>query len=201
MTNSTLTDFALSLASKSPVPGGGGAAALCGALAAALGSMVGNYTVGKKKYAAFEPEIQAAMDECGALRRRFLELIDEDAAAFEPLSRAYSIPKDDPDRDKIMGECLAAAAAAPLEMTALACRAIELSSIFAEKGSTIMVSDAGCAAALAKAALDAAALNVLVNAKSMGKAGLSLAETVQKRRSEYGPLADEIYASVLNKLL
>ena len=94
----TLAQFAEQLAAKTPVPGGGGASALMGALGAALGSMVANYTVGKRKYAAVEEEVQDILARMEELRKKLLELVEEDAAAFEPLSRAYAIPKDDPSR-------------------------------------------------------------------------------------------------------
>lgn len=88
--------FLDALASKAPVPGGGGASALAGALGAALCTMVGNYTVGKQKYAAVEEDVKALMARAEDLRARLLGLVDTDAAAFEPLSRAYAIPKEDP---------------------------------------------------------------------------------------------------------
>ena len=167
MKNLTAEEFTAALAAKEPVPGGGGAAALCGALSAALGSMVINYTLGKKKYAEYEAELSALLDECGSLRIRFLELIDEDAEAFEPLSRAYGIPKDDPEREEKLELCLNNAARAPLEMARLAARTAEISALLCEKGSTLMISDAGCAAAFAKAAAECAALNVKVNTRLM----------------------------------
>ena len=77
--------FLDALAAKAPVPGGGGASALVGALGTALCTMVGNYTLGKPKYAAVEPDVQALMDRAEAIRTKLLALVDEDAAAFEPL--------------------------------------------------------------------------------------------------------------------
>ena len=165
MKNLNADEFTSALAAKEPVPGGGGAAALCGALSAALGSMVINYTLGKKKYAEYEAELSALLEECCGLRIRFLELIEEDAEAFEPLSRAYGIPKDDPEREEKLELCLKNAASAPLEMARLAARTTEISAVLCEKGSTLMISDAGCAAALARAAAECAALNVKVNTR------------------------------------
>lgn len=98
--------FLAALASAAPAPGGGGAAALCGALAIALGNMVGNLTLGKKKYAGVQDDITALNARAESLRLDFLALIDADAAAFEPLSRAYGIPKDDPGRAEIMEAAL-----------------------------------------------------------------------------------------------
>ena len=101
LTTHSCTAFAEALASKASVPGGG-AAAMAGALGIALCSMVGNFTTGKKKFAAVEEDVQRMLAEGEALRIRLLELVDADAEAFEPLSRAYSIPKDDPTRPQIM---------------------------------------------------------------------------------------------------
>ena len=99
------TEFVDVLASKAAVPGGGGASALVGAVGTALGSMVGNLTVGKKKYADVEADILVIMDKAAALQKELLRLVDEDAVVFEPLSKAYGIPKDDPNREKIMERC------------------------------------------------------------------------------------------------
>lgn len=159
--------FIDALASKAAVPGGGGASALAAALGAALGTMVGNLTVGKKKYADVESDVLALMDECEAVRNELLKLVDEDAVAFEPLSKAYGIPKDDPKRDEIMERCLHDAAEVPMKIMRLCCRAIELQHCFAEKGSVLAVSDAGTGVVFCWAALYGAALNVRVNTKSM----------------------------------
>ena len=126
MTETSCRAFAEALASKAPVPGGGGASALAGSLGAALCSMVGNYTLGKPKYAAVEADVRAILEEAERLRTRLLNLVKEDAAAFAPLSRAYGIPKDDPGRGEIMEQCLRDAAAPPMEMLRLSCRVIEL---------------------------------------------------------------------------
>ena len=112
----TCQGFLDALASKAPVPGGGGASALVGALGTALCTMVGNYTVGKKKYADVEEDVKALMARAEDIRARLLALVDADAAAFEPLSRAYAIPKDAPGREAVMEECLRNAAAAPMEI-------------------------------------------------------------------------------------
>ena len=101
--------FLETLASKAPAPGGGGAAALCGAVGIALGNMVGNLTIGKKKYADVQEDIKALNEKAEELRAEFLALIDADAAAFRPLSRAYGIPKDDPARAEVMEAALLAA--------------------------------------------------------------------------------------------
>ena len=96
MKNNTLEEFTKRIASKEPAPGGGGASALVASVGVALGDMVGELTVGKKKYSDVEDELKELMCKAQSLRVQLLVCIDEDARAFEPLSRAYSIPKDDP---------------------------------------------------------------------------------------------------------
>ena len=140
--NGSVKSFTEVLASKAAVPGGGGASALVGAIGVALGNMVGALTVGKKKYADVEEDIKALMVRGDALREQLLECINKDAVAFEPLSKAYGIPKDDPTRDEIMEKCLHDAAAVPLEIFDLVCEAIEIERDFAEKGSKLVISDA-----------------------------------------------------------
>lgn len=167
LTDKTCSDFAAVLAAKEPVPGGGGAAALAGALGVALCSMVGNYTTGKKTYASVEQDVQRMLAEAEGVRRRLIELVQEDADAFEPLSKAYAIPRDDPRRADVLEECTKRACEAPLEMMRQVCRAIELLEEMGQKGSRMLVSDVGCGAYLCQAALEAASLNVFVNTKSL----------------------------------
>ena len=114
--DSKVSDFTSMLASKTSVPGGGGASALAGAIGVALGDMVGEFTIGKKKYIDVEADIKALMEKAEDIRKALLDCIEKDAVAFEPLSKAYSIPKDDPDRDVIMEKCLKDAAAVPFEI-------------------------------------------------------------------------------------
>lgn len=160
-------DFASSLASAAPVPGGGGAAALMGALGAALCSMAGNLTLGRKKYASVEPDIRRMLEKGEQVRTRLLELVDEDAAAFEPLSRAYSIPKEAPHRAEVLEEATLSACAAPLEMMEQCAAAAELLEEMLEKGSVMLISDVGCGALCCRAALESAALNVFVNTRTL----------------------------------
>lgn len=159
------------LASKESVPGGGGAAALVGALGVALCSMVGNFTVGKKKYAAVEEDVKAILKRAQKLQDRLLELVDEDARAFAPLSRAYSIPKDDPSHDAILESATLNACKAPMEMVSCCCEAIDLLAEMLEKGSVMLVSDVGCGALCCKAALESAAMNVFINTGSLRDRG------------------------------
>ena len=202
MNDMSVRDFAEILAAKTSVPGGGGASALVAALGAALGSMVGNFTLGKKKYAEVEPDIIRLMDEAERIRLALLDCIDEDAAAFEPLSKAYGIPKDAPGRDETLEKCLCDAAAAPMKIMELACEAIVLHKEFAEKGSTLMVSDAGTGVVFCWAAMYGAALNVKVNTKLM--LDRAHAEEMNKHVDElmekYWKIAEAVYESVYGRL-
>jgi len=194
----TYREFVAVLASKEPAPGGGGAAALVGAIGTALGNMVGALTVGKKKYAEVEDEIKALMAECDRLQDALLAQIDADAEGFLPLARAYSLPKDTPDREKILDDATVTACAAPMRIMELCCRALDAIEIFAAKGSRLAVSDAGCAAVSVKAALQAASLNVLINTKSLADRNIAeaLNEKCLKMLEVYEPKADDIYAAV-----
>ena len=167
MMESTLDSFAAELASAAPTPGGGGAAALAGALAAALGNMVGNLTVGKKKYADNEPRLKELNKRAEELRVQLLEQIDADAENFRPLSQAYGIPKDDPTREETLERCLHAAAEPPMQILRLSAEAAAMAAEYAALGSKLVVSDAGCAAAMAEAAVRSAALNVIINTRLM----------------------------------
>lgn len=202
MNEMSLTQFLDKLATKEPVPGGGGASALAGAIGVALGNMVGSLTVGKKKYAAVEADIIALNEKAEAVRHVLCALIEKDAEVFEPLSRAYSIPKDDPTRDEVMAKVLKEASLVPLEIMRNCCKALELISEYAQKGSVIAISDAGCAAAMCKAALESAALNVYINTKSMKDRELaeSMNEEVQEMMDKYCAIASEVYASVAGRL-
>lgn len=201
MNDMSVREFGAILAAKTSVPGGGGASALVGALGVALGSMVGNFTLGKKKYAEVEPEIIRLMNEAEKLRADLLDCIDEDAAAFEPLSKAYGIPKDEPGRDETLEKCLRDAAAAPMKILELSCRCVELHKEFAEKGSTLMISDAGTGVAFCKAALLGAAINVKVNTKLMKdrEHAEGMNAHVDELVAKYTALADEVFDSVYGR--
>ena len=198
LTNLSCTAFAEVLASKAPVPGGGGAAALAGALGVALCSMVGNFTTGKKKYAAYEEDVQRMLAEGETLRARLLALVEADAKAFEPLSRAYAIPKDDPARDTVMEEATLNAVQAPVEMVTCCGEALLLLEEMLEKGSRLLLSDVGCGALLCKAAMESAAMNVFVNTGSLRDRATAarLEQQVDAALATYLPLADRIAAAV-----
>ena len=194
----SVSEFTELIASKAPFPGGGGASAAVAAIGVALGDMVGELTVGKKTYAAVEDEIKELMDKAQKLRVRFLELINKDAEDFEPLSKAYAIPKDDPGRDAEMERCLKLAANAPLEIFDLSCEAITLFEPLAKKGSKLAISDAATGVVFAWSAMYGAAVNVKVNTKLMK--GREYAEKINKHVDEamqkYWPIAEKTYELV-----
>jgi len=197
-----LVEFTTELASKAAVPGGGGASALVGAVGVALGNMVGSLTVGKKKYADVEEDIKALMVKAEELRVKMLDLIEADAACFAPLAKAYGIPKNDPDRDAVMEDALKVACSVPMDIMRTVCGAIELMREFAQKGSALAISDAGCGAVCCKAALQGASLNVFINTKSMQDR--AYAENLEAEANglleKYCPMADEIFDIVFQKI-
>lgn len=200
------SEFVEVLATKAPVPGGGGASAMVGALATALGNMVGSLTVGKKKYAAVEEEMWALKDRCDRLQKDFLHLVERDAEVFEPLARAYSMPKnteeEKAEKARVMEIVLRDACSVPMEIMEKCCEAIDIIAVFAEKGSVIAISDAGVGAAFAKAALQGASLNVYINTKSMADKALAaeLNARCDRMLEEYTGKADAIFDSVLGRL-
>lgn len=167
MLEQSAVDFIGALSSNAPVPGGGGASATVGALAAALGMMVTNLTIGKKKYADYEEALIRCRSELEGLRDRLITLTDKDAEAFEPLSRAYSLPKDAPDYERIMEEALLTASLAPLEIMDTALECAHVLEVLVEKGSRLAISDVGVGIYFAQAAIEGASLNVYINTKMM----------------------------------
>lgn len=198
--------FLEQLASKAATPGGGGAAALAGAAGVALGNMVGNLTVGKKKYTAVEQDIIALNERAQTLRLELEALVQADAEGFAPLAAAYSLPKDTPEqmahKAAVMEEALNAACAVPMEIMEKCAEGIALAEQYAAKGSVLAVSDAGCAAALCKAALQAASLNVFVNTKMM--ADRARAEQLNARAdallAKFILRADAVFSAVNDRL-
>lgn len=198
----TLEEFTAALASRAPVPGGGGTSALAGALGAALASMVANLTAGKKKYAAYEDDIQAILKKAEELRVKLLQLIDKDAEVFEPLSHAYGMPKDAPGRDELMEKALCLACSAPLEILRAAAESIELHKELAQKGSRLMISDVGVGAAICRAALCGANLSVFINTELMKDrdAAAMLDAEADEIMNKYCIMADDVYNDVVRGL-
>ncbi len=170
-TASSVRDFAAALASGEPVPGGGGGAALAGALGAALAAMVCNFTVGRRRYQAVEPEMRALLSRADAIRAELLDLVDADAEAYGKVVEGQALPKDTPEqvaeRDRRIQAALAESVRVPLRVAVLAADAVALCEPIAERGNQRLISDAGVAALLADAALRSAALNVRVNLRDL----------------------------------
>ncbi len=194
------------LASKAPVPGGGGASALAGALAAALGQMVANLTGGKKRYVDVEEEMQQSLFALNILQLELMALADKDAEVFAPLAAAYSLPsgtdEERAEKDRVMEVNLLAASLVPMQMMEKASAVLDILELLEEKGSRMAVSDVGVAAQMARTALTGAVMNVYINTKSMKNR-----EKAEELNEKAGKLieagtrqADEIYGRVLAKL-
>lgn len=201
MLDISLREFASELSSRSAVPGGGGASALCAALAASLGGMVCALS-GKAKFAGVQPRLDELTARAERLRDELLSLVDGDAEAFEPLSRAYSLPKDAPGRDGLMEECLLRAAEAPMAILEKSCEVIALHEELSGCCSRLAVSDAGTGAALAGGAMYGAAMNVLVNTRLMKdrKRAQEMNSRVNELMGEYRKRADAAYESIFKEL-
>ncbi|MBP5159631.1 MAG: cyclodeaminase/cyclohydrolase family protein [Lachnospiraceae bacterium] len=202
LTGLSCREFADVLASSEPTPGGGGAAALVGALGAALALMVGNLTVGKKKYADVAEEISTLMEETEELKNTLIDQIEADAEGFLPLAMAYRMSKDDPEREVMLEEASKAACTVPLKILELACKVIDCTAVFAAKGSKLAVSDAGCAAVICRSALKSAALNVFINTKGLKDRVFAQRtnDRCEEMMEKYCALADDIYEDVKRQL-
>lgn len=200
------TEFLEELSSSAPVPGGGGASAAAGAYAAALGLMVGNLTTGKKKYADVEEEICESMKKLEQLRDKLTRLVDEDAKAFEPLSKAYGMPKETEEQKKlkeqVMETALREACRVPLEIMEVSIEVMELLQVLEEKGSRLAVSDAGVGILFAKTSLEGASLNVFINTRLMKDR--QYAEELNQRADAWitrgRTLEQQVYHGVLEKI-
>lgn len=171
MKEQKIEDFLQELSSDAPTPGGGGAAGLVAAVGTALSDMVLSLTTGKKKYAQYQGEIEDLQKKADELQESLLDAMDKDAEAFEPLAKAYGLPKETFEevdyRNKVMEEALFDAAKAPLDMMNVILEAMKMTERVAEIGSALAISDAGVAIQLCGAALNSASLNVYINTKLM----------------------------------
>ncbi|MFZ7132752.1 MAG: cyclodeaminase/cyclohydrolase family protein [Eubacteriales bacterium] len=202
MIEGSCTEFVVELASKNAVPGGGGAAALTGAIGTALASMVVNLTLGKKKYAEFEDANKEIIKKAEIVQKELLEMVDKDAENFLPLSKAYGLPKNTEEEKKIKDEtlekCLIQACGVPVEIVEKCYEAIVLHQELVDKGSKLAISDVGVGVQCLRAALISGWLNVLININSIKDQ-----EYVSKIERDIKPLvakgtaiADEVYAKV-----
>lgn len=195
--------FLTELASKAPIPGGGGAAALMGSLAAALGSMVGNLTTGKKKYEQHQQDIERILSVLQDSLWEIYEYIEKDAQAFEPLAKAYKIPRDQPGKEELMEEVTLQAAKVPLDLTKKLYGIIPLLEELEVKGSRLAISDVAVAASCLASALESGVMNIYINTRSLKNR--KLAEEINeeaKRMSSEGVLrCKKIYERILETLV
>ena len=199
-----MKDFLNVLASKEPVPGGGGACGYVAAVGMSLGNMVLALTTGKKKYAEYQEEIEELIVKATDLTKRLAECMDKDAESFKPLAAAYGLPKDTEEqlehRNKVMENALLIASEAPLSMMELIVEAIKLIDRISVIGSRLAISDAGVGVQMCKAALNGASLNVYINTKLMKN--IDVAEDMNTKADELvitgNELADKVYDRVMD---
>ncbi len=197
------TEFLKVLSSSEPVPGGGGASATVGAFSCALGMMVANLTIGKKRYADVEDEVKKICGQLDTLMNNLISLTNEDARVFRPLAEAYGLPKNTEEeklhREKVMEEALYEASVVPLKIMETVFEAIKLLEFLGEKGSRIAISDIGVAVLFGEAALEGASLNIFINTKLMKNTERadSLNNKAEFLISEGRKLKEVIYSNVL----
>lgn len=206
MTDMNMNEFLKVLSSAAPVPGGGGASGYVAALGMSLGTMVANLTTGKKKYAQYQEEMEEMIVKTTELTNELAACMDKDAVAFEPLSKAYGLPRSTEAeiavRDEIMEKALAAAAQAPLDMMKMIMKALKLLERLSVIGSRIAISDVGVGVAMCKAALNGASLNVFINTKLMKNRDMAdnMNTEADTMIIDGNELADKIYGEVMDCL-
>ena len=202
-----IDDYLKEVASKAPIPGGGGARAVAGALSAALSSMVCNLTVGKKSYMAVEDDVKKILESMNSHIDSFLKLADKDAEVFYPLSQAYGFkPKDEKEKsehEKNMEKLLLDAAMIPLEVMKEARGMLDDIKFLAKNGSKLAISDAGVAVSLLRSAVSGAMMNVVINLKYMKDKKLAgeLLDEASELLENTMEKADTVYREVLEVLL
>jgi len=206
MMDKSCKDFIEVLATKAPVPGGGGAAAMGGAIGMALSNMVGNLTVGKKKYADVETEIKELIAKGDKVIAELKALVDKDAEVFEPLSKAYGLPKNTPEeikfKEETMEQCSQTACSVPMDIMRKAYEGIKIHERMGQIGTMIAISDVGCGVAFMKAALISGKLNVVINLNTIKdqKFVQSAREEMERLVSDGCKIADETLDLVISKL-
>ena len=204
--NETIGKFLDDLASSAPTPGGGGAAALSGAMGAALVSMVCNLTIGKKKYVEVEAELREVLAKSEEKRATLIRMIADDVEVFDALMAAYGLPKDTDEqkaaRTARIQEQLKKATDVPLACCKVCREVIDLAEIVADKGNLGVISDAGVAVLNAHAGLRSAALNVYINAKGIEDRAFAedRLKQLESLLGEAGPLNERIYDVVKTKI-
>lgn len=203
----TCIEFVNVLASKSAVPGGGGAAALVGAIGMALGSMVCNLTIGKKKYVEYEESVNEILVKAREIEKKLLSMIDKDAKNFLPLSKAYGLPNSTEEEKKIkediMENALKVACEVPIDIVRVCFDAIKLHEDLVDKGSKLAISDVGVGVQCLRAAILSGQLNVVININSIKD--MEYVEAIRKEVNslveEGVKICDEVYAKVEKALV
>lgn len=203
----TCIEFVNVLASKSAVPGGGGAAALVGAIGMALGSMVCNLTIGKKKYAEYEESVNEILVKAREIEKKLLSMIDKDAKNFLPLSKAYGLPNSTEEekkiKEEIMENALKVACEVPIDIVRVCFDAIKLHEDLVDKGSKLAISDVGVGVQCLRAAILSGQLNVVININSIKD--MEYVEAIRKEVNsvveEGVKICDEVYAKVEKALV
>jgi formiminotetrahydrofolate cyclodeaminase len=202
ITSLSVTDFLNEIASNSPAPGGGSVSALAASLGTALTSMVCRLTMGKKKYADVQIEIEKVLKQSEELRVNFSAIIEEDTTAFNKVMTAYGLPKEKEEqktkRTAEIQEAIKTATLVPLKLMELCVEAMKLVKIIAEKGNQNSLSDIGVAALMLQAGYEGAALNVKINLGSLSDANF-IAQTktrVEQYRISLETITSDILASV-----
>ena len=206
MAEQNMQEFIEALSSKAAVPGGGGACAYVAAAGMALGAMVANLTTGKKKYAQYQEEIEELLSKAEQLSKELMIYMDKDAESFEPLSKAYGLPKDTKEqqeyKEKVMEKALKEASLTPVALMEKILDALKILERLSVVGSRLAISDVGAGVQLCKAALNGASLNVFINTKLMKDT--ETAEELNTRTDalliEGNELADRIYEEVVDAI-
>ena len=202
-----IEEYIKELASKAPVPGGGGASAVAGALSAALSSMVCNLTIGKKSFAAVEEDIKNILSDMNKHMESFIKLSDKDAQVFYPLSQAYGFkPQNEEEKalhEANMEKLLFDAAIVPLDIMKEANSMLNSIDFLAKKGSKLAISDAGVAVGLLRSAVCGAMMNVVINVKYMKDREIAqrLLDEASEILEDTMNKSDIIYREVLEVLL
>ena len=198
-----MKEFMNALASKEPTPGGGGAAAVIGSVAAALGSMVANLTTGKKKYEQYQEDIDRILIFLEEAIWDINSYIEKDADAYKPVIEAYKVPKEDPKRAEILEKALLTAAVVPMELAGKVNDLIPVLEELEEKGNKMALTDVAVAAVACKAAMEGAVMNVYANTKLLTNPMIAqgLNKKAMKLVADGGKRCQDIYDRIMKTLV
>jgi formiminotetrahydrofolate cyclodeaminase len=206
MQSMPVQQFLDELASAAPTPGGGGAAAIMGAMGAALVSMVANLTIGKKGHEGVEDEMKAQLVASEALRARLTAMVADDVAAFNQLMGAYRLPKETDEqkarRSDAIQEGLKEATRVPLACAKTCAEVIAIAQRSAEHGNLNVISDTGAGVLALQAAMRSAALNVYINIPSIRDQAFvaSVSQELEALMTKSLPLTEAVYTKVRSRM-